>query len=196
MNDAGNNYLKERNLKILKRILFEKKTATKTELSNISTLSTVTVNSLVKVLVETGEFIEGELIQQKMGRPAVIYSFNYNFQKYLLLSIQEEKNKLYINTVITNMAGEIKGEKLHSFDNIELAAIISIIDEETEKNKKICQLFSELTFDTGNGIGNWHVCRRKQSQSEGRNSICRIPGSFRKQRSRGAGIQRDLCIRL
>ena len=81
MNDAGNNYLKERNLKILKRILFERKTATKTELSNISNLSTVTVNSLVKVLVETGEFIEGELIQQKMGRPAVIYSFNYNFQK-------------------------------------------------------------------------------------------------------------------
>lgn len=63
MNDAGNNYLKERNLKILKRILFEKKTATKTELSNISTLSTVTA-PLVKVLVETGEFIEGELIQQ------------------------------------------------------------------------------------------------------------------------------------
>ena len=70
------------------------------------------------------------------------------------------------------------------------------ITRETEKNKKICQLFSELTFDTGNGIGNWHVCRRKQSQSEGRNSICRIPGSFRKQHSRGTGIQRDLCIRL
>ncbi len=63
------------------------------------------------------------------------------------------------------------------------------ITGETEKNKKICQLFSELTFDTGNGIGNWHVCRRKQSQSEGRNSICRIPGSFRKQHSRGAGIK-------
>ena len=38
MNDIGNSYLKERNLKILKRILFEKKTATKTELSNISRL--------------------------------------------------------------------------------------------------------------------------------------------------------------
>ena len=26
------------------------------------------------------------------------------------------------------------------------------ITGETEKDKKICQLFSELTFDTGNGI--------------------------------------------
>lgn len=140
MNDAGNNYLKERNLKILKRILFEKKTATKTELSNISTLSTVTVNSLVKVLVETGEFIEGELIQQKMGRPAVIYSFNYNFQKYLLLSIQEEKNKLYINTVITNMAGEITDRKLYSFENIEMQAIIEIIDEAVKGNNSIAAI--------------------------------------------------------
>ena len=140
MNDAGNNYLKERNLKILKRILFEKKTATKTELSNISTLSTVTVNSLVKVLVETGEFIEGELIQQKMGRPAVIYSFNYNFQKYLLLSIQEEKNKLYINTVITNMAGEITDRKLYSFENIEMQAIIEIIDEAVKENNSIAAI--------------------------------------------------------
>ena len=140
MNDAGNNYLKERNLKILKRILFEKKTATKTELSNISTLSTVTVNSLVKVLVETGEFIEGELIQQKMRRPAVIYSFNYNFQKYLLLSIQEEKNKLYINTVITNMAGEITDRKLYSFENIEMQAIIEIIDEAVKENNSIAAI--------------------------------------------------------
>lgn len=140
MNDAGNNYLKERNLKILKRILFEKKTATKTELSNISTLSTVTVNSLVKVLVETGEFIEGELIQQKMGRPAVIYSFNYNFQKYLLLSIQEEKNKLYINTVITNMAGEITDRKLYFFENIEMQAIIEIIDEAVKGNNSIAAI--------------------------------------------------------
>ena len=140
MNDTGNNYLKERNLKILKRILFEKKTATKTELSNISSLSTVTVNSLVKVLVETGEFIEGELIQQKMGRPAVIYSFNYNFQKYLLLSIQEEKNKLYINTVITNMAGEITDRKLYSFENIEMQAIIEIIDEAVKENNSIAAI--------------------------------------------------------
>ena len=140
MNDAGNNYLKERNLKILKRILFEKKTATKTELSNISTLSTVTVNSLVKVLVETGEFIEGELIQQKMGRPAVVYSFNYNFQKYLLLSIQEEKNKLYINTVITNIAGEITDRKLYSFENIEMQAIIEIIDEAVKENNSIAAI--------------------------------------------------------
>ncbi len=140
MNDIGNSYLKERNLKILKRILFEKKTATKTELSNISSLSTVTVNSLVKVLVETGEFIEGELIQQKMGRPAVVYSFNYNFQKYLLLSIQEEKNKLYINTAITNMAGEITDGKLYSFENIEMQAIIEIIDEAIKGNNSIAAI--------------------------------------------------------
>ena len=140
MNDIGNSFLKERNLKILKRILFERKTATKTELSNISNLSTVTVNSLVKVLVETGEFIEGELIQQKMGRPAVVYSFNYNFQKYLLLSIQEEKNKLYINTVITNMAGEITDRKLYSFENIEMQAIIEIIDEAVKENNSIAAI--------------------------------------------------------
>ena len=140
MDNTGNNYLKERNLKVLKKILFEKKTATKTELSNISNLSTVTVNSLVRNLVETGEFIEGELIQQKMGRPAVIYSFNYNFQKYLLLSIQEEKNKLYINTVISNMAGEITARKQYSFDNIELLVLIGIIDEITEENDNIAAI--------------------------------------------------------
>ena len=140
MNDIGNSYLKERNLKILKKILFERKTATKTELSNISNLSTVTVNSLVKVLVETGEFIEGELIQQKMGRPAVVYSFNYNFQKYLLLSIQEEKNKLYINTAITNMAGEITDGKLYSYENIEMRTIIEVIGEAAERNNSIAAI--------------------------------------------------------
>ena len=40
------------------------------------------------------------------------------------------------------------------------------ITGETEKDKKICQLFSELTFDTGNGIGNGKAADAKKDGAE------------------------------
>ena len=124
-----NHLLKEKNLNKLKNILFSRKSSTKKELAVASGLSTVTVNSLVKDLIGSGEFIEGEPIQQKMGRPALNYYFNYNFQHYLLISIQEMQTELYAMVKITNMLGEIKKEKTYALEDTEIASVIMIVEE-------------------------------------------------------------------
>lgn len=124
-----NHLLKEKNLNKLKNILFSRKSATKKELAVASGLSTVTVNSLVKDLIENKEFIEGEAIQQKMGRPALNYYFNYNFQHYLLISIQEIQTKLYGMVKITNMLGEVKQEKTYALEDTEITSVIAIVEE-------------------------------------------------------------------
>lgn len=121
--------LKEKNLAALKNILFFKGTATKRELALDSGLSTVTVNSLVKDLVLNNEFIEGEFSQQKMGRPALTYDFNYDFQHYLLISIQEIQLQLYAMVKITNMRGEIKEKRTYPFKDTHISSVINMITE-------------------------------------------------------------------
>ena len=78
----------------LQQYLFKHKTATKTQLAEAIDVSTVTVNTLVKELVSEKCFIEGEHVQQKMGRPAALFHFNYDQHHSLDILMLEENKKL------------------------------------------------------------------------------------------------------
>ena len=70
------NLIKHTNLKKIRELLKSKKIATKPELVALSGLSVVTVNSLVKTLLDCGEITEDKSIQPELGRPALSYRFN------------------------------------------------------------------------------------------------------------------------
>ena len=124
------NEIREYNLIKIKKFLFKKKTALAAELANGTGLSVVTVNSLIKQLVRDSIVIEGALIKQSLGRPAISYSFNYERKHYLFLSIQEElvenKQKLVIVSSITNLAGDQKLQEKFDFSNPSLSLLLSI----------------------------------------------------------------------
>ncbi|KGL42033.1 hypothetical protein BMT55_03065 [Listeria newyorkensis] len=121
--------VKAANLNRIRRILFKYGSATKAKLASESDISTVTVNGLVKELVEAGEFIGGELIHPKIGRPSVHYHFNYNFEHYALLSIQETAGKLHIVARIVNMRGDVKLAKDYPMENVKIDAVVDAATE-------------------------------------------------------------------
>ncbi|EOT29387.1 ROK family protein [Enterococcus saccharolyticus] len=118
------NLIRDKNLAVLKSFLFTKGTALKAEMAKETGISVVTINTLVKELVEKKIILEGDLVQPPLGRPAICYHFNYDQQHFLLLSIQEKKAAIHrtleIVGKIVNLAGEIKYEKNIDFTEISL----------------------------------------------------------------------------
>ncbi|EUJ18721.1 ROK family protein [Listeria grandensis FSL F6-0971] len=121
--------VKEANLNKIRSVLFRHRSATKAKLANESDISTVTVNGLVKELVEAGEFIGGELIHPKIGRPSVHYHFNYDFEHYLLISIQEAAGKLHIVANVVNMRGDIKISRNQPMEKVNIETVIEVVTE-------------------------------------------------------------------
>lgn len=150
------NLIRDKNLHILKKFLFKKGTALKAEMSKETGISVVTINSLVKQLIEENIFIEGEHIQQPLGRPAITYHFNYNQSHFLLLSIQEKKvsenRKLIIIGKIVNLAGEIKYENTFDFSKITLEFFISKISHFLEKEYDIDKIGLSIPGKIYNGV--------------------------------------------
>ncbi|EUJ52282.1 ROK family protein [Paenilisteria rocourtiae] len=121
--------VKVANLDKVRSILFKYGSATKAKLASESDISTVTVNGLVKELVEAGEFIGGELIHPKIGRPSVHYHFNYNFEHYMLISIQETAGKLHIVARVVNMRGDVKLRKGYPMEEVEVGVVVDAVKE-------------------------------------------------------------------
>ena len=72
---AGN-LIKDENLKVLRRVLRKEREATKPQLAKKTDLSVVPIQSLIKTLVEHSAVLEGEMVQPKLGRPAITYRFH------------------------------------------------------------------------------------------------------------------------
>ncbi|NLZ33823.1 MAG: ROK family protein [Clostridiales bacterium] len=120
------NLIKAGNLNILRRVLKEKRVATKPQLSELTGLSVVTINSLVNYLLENREIIEGEMLPSGGGRPAVSYKFNSEYKLALIIYMNEYNGENTAYIAVVNLYGEIieKYEKvireidIYSFDNI------------------------------------------------------------------------------
>lgn len=100
------NIIKEKNLKTLVNIIKGERIATKAQLSKLSGLSVVTVNSLIKTLIRQNIIRENEIIQPELGRPALSYKFNEISKLILIISMCEENNKDTVFYSVYNLYGE------------------------------------------------------------------------------------------
>lgn len=99
------NLIRNQNLFQIAGAIYRAGSAFASDLGNQLGLSVVTVNSLLKELVEKRIVFERPLVQRDIGRPATNYSFNYDYENYHFITIQEENNHLIIRDHVTNMAG-------------------------------------------------------------------------------------------
>lgn len=150
------NLIRYENLNILKQFLFKRGTSLKAEMSKETGISVVTINSLVRQLIEKNIFIEGDLTQQPLGRPAIIYHFNYNQSHFLLLSIQKKKisenRKLIIVGKIVNLAGEVTYENIFDFSEITLEFLVSKINHFLELDYDIDKIGLSIPGKIYNGV--------------------------------------------
>lgn len=100
------NLIKHTNLKKIRELLKSKKIATKPELAALSGLSVVTVNSLVKTLLDCGEITEDKSIQPELGRPALSYRFNEVSKLVLVIYMFETNNDDIVCYSVCNLYGD------------------------------------------------------------------------------------------
>lgn len=125
------NLIREKNMRAIKQMMREKGTAYKAEIAAETGLSVVTVNALVAQLVEAKVLIEGDLMPQTVGRPAIAYHFNEEQQYFLLLSIQEKLTpnyrQLMIHGQIVNLAGDIKYTQTTEFSEVTMPFFLACV---------------------------------------------------------------------
>jgi len=103
--------VKEHNLNLVREQLFKVRRATRQQLSALTGISNVTMGTLLRQLLETGEVMEAEKFQPTSGRPARIYYYNPRQRYGLLVSVGFESGGYRFHAALTNLYGEIVWEE-------------------------------------------------------------------------------------
>jgi predicted NBD/HSP70 family sugar kinase len=85
--------LKEYNLRVVRQALKSLRAATRQQVAAAAGLSTVTVATLLRSLVEGSEALVGDMVPSKGGRPSVQYHFNAEHSLVLVLFTRETEGQ-------------------------------------------------------------------------------------------------------
>lgn len=123
------NLIKIKNMDLIRKELKRVKVATKPQLAEITGISLVTVNSLIKDLVLSGEVLEDTIVQPQLGRPAISYRYNSEYKLALLIFIHEIGRQDIANFLICNLYGDKMAVFKKSFNMITKDSFDSTIEE-------------------------------------------------------------------
>lgn len=127
MKNANANLMKEINLNNVRQVMKRAGTATKPQLASLTKLSVVTVNSLVKELLESNEIVEDHTAVSGGGRPALTYRFNYDHSQALVIYLKENQGKRVASAAVINLENRIVSQNeyvLPAFEQKYFAEII------------------------------------------------------------------------
>lgn len=108
MSVNNKNIIRTQNTEDIKKVLFKKGRAVASELGMETNVSMVTVHSILKDLLKEGSITEGEMIQKGVGRPALEYKFDYDYQLSLHISLIHNNGKAKIIGEVVNLLGDVK----------------------------------------------------------------------------------------
>lgn len=143
--------IRNQNLKILRKTLHQQQVATISQLKELTGLSVVTLNKLVQALIETGEIIEGEVIQLSSGRPAKSYQFNATHQLILIVSCYQRGGHDYAGYSVHNLFGECIERREELLSTIHTDEFRIGIDRYLDRYSKIAAIGISMPTDTVGG---------------------------------------------
>lgn len=129
--------VKEINLNKLRNAFKFKKIASKPQLAEFTGLSVVTINSLVNILVESGEVIEDIILPSNGGRPATAYRFNSEFTLALVIYMYEQRGEDTAFICVSNLYGETIEKIEKKMLEIKKDSFDSLIEEMVKKYTNI-----------------------------------------------------------
>ncbi len=127
-NTAKGNLIKETNLKKLRQILREQRILTKSQLAELSGLSVVTIQSLIKTLLDNGEITEDAIVQPQLGRPAATFRYNANHRLALTVNMYEADGQDTAEYTVYNLCGEVLDRHLEQLPTVTLESFHGAID--------------------------------------------------------------------
>ena len=141
MSTNNKNIIRTQNTKDIKQVLFRVGQAVASELGAATNVSMVTVHSILKDLLTEGSISEGEMIQKGVGRPALEYKFEYDYQLSLHISLIHNYGKVTVIGEVVNLRGDVK-------ENISVDLV-----EHTQQELADCIEEIILNYSTVHNIG-------------------------------------------
>ncbi|MBW4080347.1 ROK family protein [Paenibacillus sp. S150] len=131
MNNIVGNALviKEVNINLVRRVLRERKQATKRQIAEDTGLSIVTAGSVLEMLVRQNEVLEAGQIASSGGRPAQQYIYNDEHALALIMFPFEEQGGISILNTVVTLSGRCLHEASTPVPKVDLACFEHIIDE-------------------------------------------------------------------
>lgn len=126
--NAKGNLIKETNLKKLRQILREQRILTKSQLAELSGLSVVTIQSLMKTLLDNGEITEDATVQPQLGRPAASFRYNASHRLALIVNMYESDGQDTAEYTVYNLCGEVLDRHLETIPTVTLESFHNAID--------------------------------------------------------------------
>ncbi len=121
--------MKNINLNKLRQVLKEIRSATKPQLAAMTGLSVVTINSLIRILVNRGEVLETEILLSNGGRPAASFQYNGTYQLALLIYMVEKSGKDTACVRIVNLFHEVIDQIDLVMEDIVLTSFDPLIEK-------------------------------------------------------------------
>lgn len=107
MTEMPNQQVRKQHLDLVRWHLRAMTTATKAELSHLTSLSVVTLGALIRQLEATGEAQCCSSTRSESGRPARVYRYNADFKHALALCMLLKENRFWLHSSITDLQGKV-----------------------------------------------------------------------------------------
>jgi len=101
------NLMKQINLNSVRKSMRQARTATKPQLSKLTGLSVVTINSLVETLLDLGEIQQIGIEDSGTGRPAAMFAYNEKISLAIIVYVNELVYMDLIIVAVVNLFGEV-----------------------------------------------------------------------------------------
>lgn len=132
--DHGPKLVKTHNLNLVRRCLFGLGAATRQELSRATGISTVTLGTLLRELIQAGQVLEAEEPLPTSGRPAHVYRFNGDLRHGLLVSVENREGRR-LNAARMDLYGRVLWERSLPAREMNTAATVSFFQELLQDGK-------------------------------------------------------------
>lgn len=138
--------IRRANLQILQRALMDLGQATKPQLAEATGFSVVTVNALLKELVEAGaaEAVAAAAPGEAGGRPAQQFAYCRNRKLVLLLYMFEEQGRDKLVLAVENLLGEVIWQKDVFPDVVTEAVLLANLQDAIKEFPQVSQVLLGL----------------------------------------------------
>lgn len=116
------NLIKHKNLQTLRQAMRSKSAFTKPQLSQLTNLSVVTINALIKSLEELGEVSATSVQTSEGGRPATCYGYNLQSKLALAVFILEVDEVDTAHFKVIDLLGDVVASRSLAMPELELAS--------------------------------------------------------------------------
>ncbi|GEM_PF-883740 len=146
--------MREEHLQQVRAALHKEQICTVSRLKELTGLSVVTVNKLLKGLLESGEIFEGSPTNSSGGRPASTYCFNPSYKLMLILTCYSRAGHEYVGYSVHDLFGECierREELLSDSDSIHTDEFSIGIERYLENYPKIAMIGLSMPSDSVGG---------------------------------------------